>query len=286
MAIAGLWRAQQEAPVSYVGRSKWGDGTDPLFASRDNGRGRGTAITGTDNPLIDEALTEEFAPEMYGYTDDDVASVIWGNGTQTGTADRPDWSQTSNEYAMRAATSQEFPQWGVYENGIPGGTDIRTYNHGEDSTNTPKVTPDEDVAQGWENKVYGSVDNAQTSDQSQYEMQTSMTQRDKTREGSQNSGTANEFDQPIKSRIPGQRVRQWASSDSVRHGEMFPKQQDNVVRAFYNRTGGTGIKGNMQVNELYVSEPLARTAPENPYQGPQVGDDAAGYTAEDMGVYY
>jgi hypothetical protein len=157
-------------------------------------------------------------------------------------------------------------------------------------SNDPKVTPEDDVAQGWLNKDHSYVEDAQTSDVSQYEMNTSMTQRDKTREGSQISGTASEYSAPIHSRITAMKNRVWGASPDLpghlqRHDDMFPKQQDLIVRPFWLRTAGTGDASAMKTNELYVSEPLQRTPPEDAWQGNSVNNSAAssefGYTGED-----
>jgi hypothetical protein len=116
-----------------------------------------------------------------------------------------------------------------------------------------------------------------------------MTQLNKTRAGSQSSGTANEYDAPIKQNIPGMKFKQYVADDSDRHADMFPKQQDAIIRPFWLRTAGTGYREWMESNQLAPPQPLQRTPPPDPYQGSEVGtpdtSGMTGWTDEDVLPY-
>jgi hypothetical protein len=221
---------------------------------------------------------DELQPDGYGYCDEDSTSVLYGYGTETGTADRPNLGDSAN----RGAIPNSFPAPGA---GTPDGTYLRSLDHGAEATFTTKeVQPDGLLNDGYKRK--GAVENAVTSDPSQYEMQTSMTQRDKTREGSQAAGgRANAVRAAIKSRIVGQRVPTY--SGGYRHAEMTPKSQSVVLRPFHYRTAGTGQAEQMTVNEMYVSEPRQRVPISDPYVGTSVNVDSTdgNYSDEDTLPY-
>lgn len=277
MAIAGAWRAAQGDTVAYVGALKQGTGANPIHASRQNGTGRNTAPDGSVTSMDDSLVGED----TYGFCDEDSASALWGYGVQTGTADRPGLNDSPD---VHNAGRQDWPAWGPYEAGRPGGTPIRTINKGATALNTAKSTPRESAADGQQNKLTGDVEDAVTSNASQYEMQTSMRQRDQTRAGSQSSGTANEFNAPIRSRITGQRLK--FNQPQSRHYDMQPREQAPIVRPFFLRTAGTGDQSAMEANAMYQTQPMVRTPPDNADQGPDVEGNSAGYTSEDLGYYY
>lgn len=286
-AIGGLWASknipQSSAPIgTYATYKQQGTGWNPIHAQR-GGPGRNIAPDGTVT-LLDSTLTEEYQPD--GYTQEDGSNVLWGYGTQTGTSDRPPLGDNAADAEHRIST-KDFPTWGPRKGGILGGARIRSINRGGKANVTAKLSPtDENPTQGWLNKEQSYVEDATVSDPSQYVMQTSMTQRDQTRAGSQAaSGRENQYDAPIKSRIPGMRAKFWGGE--MRHGEMLPKSQDQKLRPYSLRTAGTGRRSDMYVNEMYVSEPKTRVVPDNPYPGPEVDTSSsdAGYTAEDMGVW-
>lgn len=269
MAITGTWKAAQRI---QAGPTKWGTGINPVHGAVDN-TGRQIAVTPQQNVISDD-VTEQYDP-VDGYTDEDSASILYGYNDQTGTAERPPVGTEDNRLSANG-----FPSWGKYTSGVPGGTQIRAENKGADITNTAKQTPDEDVAQGWLNKATGKIAAANVSDDSQLYMQTSMTQRNKVRSGSQIAGTASEYDSPIESRVVGQKVKQY--SGEQRHSDMFPRQQDMIIRPFWDRNAGTGYREWLYPNAMYQSEPLYRQAPPDPYQGDTVPSSEYGYSAEDV----
>lgn len=281
MAISGTFR-NTGGDISNVGAGKWGDGIARIHAVR-GGPGRNTT-PGTIPEEIGQVLTDH---ESYGYTDEDWTSNIYGNGVETGTADRPAWGE--GEHGEARTDVEGFPQWGPYRGGAPGGQAIRTIEHGAEATNDMKNLPREPWAEDFDMRGPGSYEAAETSDPSQYEMQTSMVQRMKVRAGSQRSGTASEYDAPIPSRVVGQRIRHYAGG--ARHADMTPKSQDMIIRPFHYRTAGTGDPANMTVNEMYVSEPRQRVPAAEPNQGSEVvgsGEsftDDYGYTGEDYSTW-
>lgn len=282
MALAGTWRAKQSGPVPYVGALKQGTGVNAVHGIR-GGAGRDTAPDGTVIGVPDQFLTE--FDETNGYTTEDECSTLWGYGIETGTASRP--SLDMSDAGFRAASTKNFPWWGRRRTnegrltGIPGGTVIRSEDNGAELSYTTKLDPKRSAAAGKKNKdSYPTPEDSQISDESQYIVQTSMVQRDKTRTGSQMpEGRANTFDAPIKSRIPGPRSP--AISGGYRHVEMEPKSQDAIIRPFWNRTAGTGPSRWMQPNAAYESVPLTRVPPDDPYSGREINGTPGGYLPDD-----
>lgn len=275
MAITGAWKARQSV---QSGALKWGTGYNPVHNIH-GGTGRNIAPHGTENE-IDHALVEQGDPSIT-YTDEDMSSVLFGYGVDTGTADRPGWDRDVN----RADVPNGWPSPGVHSAGRPGGLYIRSLDHGAERTNfaITDAAKTESVSEGWRNKVHDpSPLIPNTSDPSQYEMQTSMTQLHKVRAGSQASGRASEHIQPIASRAPGPRIKVWSDS-FARRWDMTPREQGSTIRPFWNRRAGTGYAEWMAPNEMYVSEPLQRTPPNDPFAGQTIPSaDSFGYVSEDV----
>lgn len=272
MPITGNWKERQSL---YAGASRWGTGINPIHAVRD-GDGRNIAPDGTTT-LVPSELVDPYASDPYLYCDEDSPSTLYGYGTETGTADRPERPAVTEDFRGSAGG---FPSWGRRKGGTPGGQAIRAEDHGAELTYTSKEDFARDAAAGWQNKVTSEVNDAEISDPAQYVMQTSMTQRDKTREGSQASGRASEYFAPIHSRIPGMIEKKY--SGEYRHGDMLPREQTYTPRPFWNRNAGTGDPAWMKVNETATRTPLQRTPPTDPYQGQYVGATDYGYTGEDV----
>lgn len=287
MALIGNWR---DSHSIQAGARKWGTGVNPVHSIATEGpalieakqiyNGPGTEDAGD----VDTSLTESH----YHYDGDeyDGADALWGYGLQTGTETRPGFGIPTQEWRNQ---SGDFPVWGPYEGGIPGGALIRDDDIGATNSNTPKETPDEDVAQGWLNKPHGNPGDSRPSDNSQLIMQTSQVQRYQVRAGSQvPSGRANEFDAPISSRVVGKKIKFW--SGGQRHYDMEPRAQDPIVRKWWARNAGTGLVSNLQTNDAYESVPRVRAVPPDPYQGIPVGvpptaqteSTGFGYQGEDV----
>jgi hypothetical protein len=267
MAITGNYLSSN----AYTGARKWGTGINPVHWLTDPNEGRpgkpihtGTGPNGSPSAQLPENLLDDTVPE-YGYTDEDFSSAIWGYGYDTGTADRPGLGISTED--SRGST-KNFPS--RTQPGPPSGDSIRRLEKGAQRTNDALVTPSETVSEGWRNKTVDSVNNARVSDPSQYEMQTSMTQRDKVREGSQRgAGSASEYTAPIGSYRPtwGMRLKPW--SGKQRHYDMTPRVQDDIPRPFWYRQAGTGYVEWMRANEAfnYQVHPLQRQPVPDPYAG-------------------
>lgn len=276
MAITGNFLES----VGYTGARKWGTGINPVHGvafSLDeptdqkpthtmqgpNSSGLETLPEGLLNP-------QDEAPE-YGYTDEEFASMVWGYGPSTGTSDRPGRDVSTAQ--LRFDTPAQWPGMGNVP-GPTGGAVIRQESHGDFTGSMAKLgDKEETVGEGWVNKETGGVIDATVSDPAQYEMQTSMTQRDKVRAGSQRgSGSASEYEAPIGSWRPtwGVRIKPW--SGGRRHYDMTPRRQDQRIRPFWYRQAGTGYRQWMGANEAYnyQVEPLQRSPVADPYAGQQV----------------
>jgi hypothetical protein len=272
MPITGTWA---DARAYQSGARKWGSGWNPIHAIPDSYGGRSskppTTQTGANGPsvnalnpdLIDHELDRE-----YGYTEEDYSSQVWGYGTQTGTADRPGLSGSPER--TRGAVTKDWPAAGPYKGGLPGGTKIRAQKHGALASVKSKLgDKEETVGEGWVNKVVGTVENPVISDASQYERQTSLQQRDQVRTGTQNpnSGTASEYNAPVPSERPtwGQRIKPW--SGGRRHYDMYPREQNQVIRPFWYRNAGTGYQTWLAANKQRQQVALQRQPVPDPYAG-------------------
>lgn len=271
MAITGAWAERQQA---QAGALQQGTGWNPIHRVR-TGDGRNTAPGGS------EPVTDQLTAETFGYCDEDTSSVLYGYGEETGTADRP----VLGEEDQRGSTPNDFPPWGPYKPGIPGGVVLRSKDHGAELTYTPRDPMLLPAFAGWDNKLTGDVNNAVTSDPSQYEMVTSMVQRDKVRAGTQMpAGRADDHYAPIASRITGMKIKPFMG-DPARHNDMEPREQTFTIRPWWSRNAGTGRVAEMKVNTAYESQPLTRNPPADPYQGPILSGSDSGYTQEDP-VYW
>jgi hypothetical protein len=292
MAITGNLLAS----VGYTGARKWGTGVNPVHATPTEGEPlRSSEVTtatgpnaGDPNKLVPEMLLNPLDenPE-YGYTDEEFSSMVWGYGPSTGTSDRPARDVMSQQF--RGYTTKNWPK--IWQNdpatapggaGPPTGETIRQESHGDYTGSMTKLgDKEETVGEGWINKDVAGVADAVDSDPAQVYMQTSMTQRDKVRAGSQRgAGSASEYDAPIGSWRPtwGMRVKPW--SGGRRHYDMTPRRQDQINRPFWYRAAGTGYRQWMAANEAfnYQVEPLQRQPVADPYAGTRVPDNV--YTDE------
>lgn len=302
MAATGAWARSVLGDQPYASPLKQGTGWNPIHAVR-GGDGRNIAPDGTGTLIEQDLVSENIDTyDSYGYTSEDAFmfnNIEYDESNSLnalGFLDRPDLGGSHNAQA-RAAMPEDYPSWGNVNSlngskqeiplGIPGGTVIRSIEIGAQASTTANVLPDEDVAQGWQNKAHGADADSVDSDPSQIFMQTSEVQRYKTRTGSQISGTASEYDAPIPSRVVGQKLKFWSGGE--RHYDMAPKGQDVVLRPWNYRTAGTGNPANMHPNEMYVSTALQRTPPSDPDQGDVLpisetpdGSSSYGFTTEDQ----
>ena len=284
MAITGNLLAS----VGYTGARKWGTGINPIHGvdfSLDEPTGQKTVQTaqGPNEPgpeTLPEGLLnpQDEAPE-YGYTDEEYASMIWGYGPSTGTSDRPGSDVSTAQ--LRFDVPNNWPSMGNVP-GPPGGAMIRQESHGDFAGSVAKLgDKEETVSEGWVNKETGGVVDSTDSNPSTVYMQTSATQRDKVRAGSQRGGgSASEYDAPIGSWRPtwGVRIKPW--SGGRRHYDMTPRRQDILIRPFWYRSAGTGYRDWMAANEAfnYQVEPMQRSPIPDPYAGSTVPNNV--YTDE------
>lgn len=273
MALTGAWK---DARSVSAGARKWGTGINPVHAER-RGDGRAIAIAGSEP--VTALLTTEYDDD--GWTGEPWAAENHEDIRDVGMFDRPNYGDNP-QHARKSVG--DFPEWGPYAQGIPGGTSIRTHKHGSDDQQTPNQNPTETVSEGWRNKVHGDVEDSVTADIAQVLMQTSAVQRDKVREGSQRSGSQSEYSAPIQSRITGQRIKVY--SGERRHEDMRPKSHSQRLRGFWNRTAGTANPRMLEPNAQVPVTPRTRTVPADPYTGPPVSDAANyGYMDEDQVPY-
>lgn len=273
MAISGNWRNSQQR---QAGALKWGTGINPVHSVEDS-TGRNIATEGTNN-LISVDLIEP-------YMDADFADYEQGHETpqESGTVDHPDLGTPTELFRSHAGN---FPEWGPYVDGIPGGTEIRSEDHGASLGNTPNQTPTETVSEGWLNKQTGEVDVSTVSAVAQIFRQTSGQQLRRARSGSQRGdGSASEFVQPIETRVPGQKVLTFSTGE--RNYDMQPREQLPRIRGWWSRTAGTGYPQWMEANAHQAVQPRTRQIPPEPNTGPPVlAAPDYGYQDEDMNYAY
>jgi len=272
--LKGAW--SREMSVPYSGARVWGTGINRVHYQRGPGpplrtdpiRGRQGEFTPAHQSVPDQLTSRE----LWGYTTEDDAF------TGVDYDDRPGWDQDPPQYRGRTDDYPPVNASGMVKHffrSIMGGA------HRIDQKLADSL-PSETVSEGWLNKPKGELADAKPSSPLQYEMQTSMLQRYQVRnnEASVDRGT----DEPrteIPSRTAGQRLKVY--SGGLRHYDMFPYQQDEIPRAFYYRTAGTGRPADMLVNEQWQILPVQRVPPPDPSLGPDETDVEGeyGYTGED-----
>jgi hypothetical protein len=278
VAITGAWKARQSVEA---GAAKQGTGINRVHWNANGGTGRNTAPGGAQAPLPTE-ITDSYSDEGY------VGEYYCGDGSQaasqTGMADRPPFGTDTEQFR---SSTDDYPEWGEYEAGIPGGTAIRSQNRGADRTVNARATPHGTATAGWQNKATGQVSVSAEPAVAQSFVNTSDVQLRKVRTGSQvaGPGRASEYNAPITQRIPGKIKRVFANFE--RHYDMRPQQQNEVIRPWWNRQAGTIDPALLNPNSMYVSDPITRDVPPDPYTGPTAGQLSAsyGYQDEDMIPY-
>lgn len=286
LPIAGGWAAANANANQYVGALKWGTGINPVHGVYGEGPPIRTTgrMDGPDNPTdplsdIDESLEGE----MYGYTMEDIPSCnYYGMTPPVGTTPNmlrdsnkfghPNWADEPTDpsvTAFRSDPEMEQPLW--------NGTRINSF-------------PTETVSEGWLNKETGNINPAETSDPAQYERQTSMQQVNPP-EGRNNSAAqirdTDDARSSILTRLTGMKIKPW--SQGQRNADMFPYQQDLMLRPFWYRTAGTDNPAKMGPNEMTVVLPVQRDVPPDPYLGPEetaVEANNYGYTPDDFSYIY
>jgi hypothetical protein len=279
LPVTGSWYTRYANEQAYVGASRWGTGSNPIKEVYGEGpplRSTGR-IPGPDSPtpqLSDVPSQVETAFE-YGYTMDDIAAL-----TPQGMP--PGWGSETDEIRNNA---DGYPSW------REDSEDFRLTNHADPrlwSGIALDSFPTESVTEGWLNKETGAVADARTSDPGQYERQTSMQQVNPPDGRNNQAAVTRATDDPrfnILTRLTGQKVKPW--SQGQRNADMFPYQQDLIIRPFWYRIGATGDPDMMDANEMYVSDPIQRDVPPDPDMGPEETNVYTleandGYTTEDL----
>jgi hypothetical protein len=264
MALSGAFMSAQ---AIQSGALKWGTGVNPVHAIQSGTVGRQEPRDEINTvPVVETDAAPAFIDEPY-WQESYEFDVEPESSRQTTTSEIPGWD------LQKDRSTAVYP--------YPGGMDgslIRSQNKGADATNAANVTPDEESMQGWQNKPQSSVEDAIVSAPSQYEVQTSMQQRDATKAGSQRgAGSASEYRAPMQQVITPRRAK--AYSEGRRLQEMFPYQQDEVIRPFWARTAGTAnqplewggtTQEYIEANPMTVTEPATRVSPPDPYQGEEI----------------
>lgn len=287
--LAGQWSRDNIADAGdYVGAMKWGTGVSPIFAQF--GEGPPLGITGRN----DEQVSYKPVPGVllappgleYGYCPEDI---VMGDSDEFMVSDVPSWDELPETRPDRA-DSQRFPPPALMArpNG-PSGNYFRTIHQPGmlEAATEPSSYPTETVSEGWDNKLAGEVLDAVVSAPTQYERQTSMQQvnppQGRNNQAAQDRGT-DDARANIMTRLTGMKIKPW--SEGQRLEDMFPFQQDLILRPFWYRNAATGRVEEMIPNEYQETMPIQRNPPPEPDYGPNEssGSDIPnyGYTPEDV----
>jgi hypothetical protein len=281
--ISGNWASVHANAADYTGAKRWGTGVSDLYAAV--GAGVPLRMTGRNPAPIDyREVPEALLPgEFYGYTMEDLPP---------GTDDEfmigvPPWTDRT-EVTRGDAGKFPPPTWQARPNG-PSGTWLRTIKQVGmlKAAHDPTAYPTETVTEGWEHKQHGEINDAVVSADAQYTRQTSMQQVDPPA-GRNNAlaverGTDDDRHN-IMTRLTGMKVKPWSEGERLQ--DMFPYQQDLILRPWWWRRAGVGREADMLTNEFQSTLPVTRNPPPEPYYGPpeSSGSDTGdyGYTPEDV----
>jgi hypothetical protein len=265
----------------YADRRVWGTGINPIhqFYGSDQLRVPGRQNEGPVRQKPASAIPGfvETAPP-WGYSHEDV--VAGYTNTYLFYDGRPPIGTDSPQWRGQDVSQPPVDATGAIKNffrGLWGGAHRTTEK-------TANQIPVETVSEGWLNKPKGTPADSKPADQSQVFIQTSQVQRYKTRnnQAAQMRDT-DDARSDIQSRVVGQKLKVYSGQE--RHYDMFPYQQRDILRPFWFRRAGTGPQYWLAPNEMYLSEPIQRTPPPDPYLGPpETAIEAPdyGYTSEDQ----
>lgn len=251
--MAGLpsWR-QQAGDKSYAGARKWGTGINPIHGEYQGYEGRNLALPAD---IAESTGLETEVPEDYGFMTED--HIPYTDVDFSFMNEHPSLGQPTGR-----GTSRGFPAWGNGAYPIPQGTAMRGRKRGMNYREThPQEIPTGEAGEGWTNKLTTYVLDSRTSDPEQLYVQTSERQRDgimdNTRATTRGTDAARS---EIATRLPGMRLKTYTNQQRL--DDMTPYGQDQqYIRPFFSREAGTGPVQDMLVNDMYVSEPIARTIP-------------------------
>ena len=264
----------------------WGTGINPVHYYYGSPADRLAEINlreGEKTPPYASVPEVLIAPELWGYTPEDSAY------TGVEYDDRPRWDNVPEREKVRSMTPDGFPSWasnGGYRDRWRAKRQGAFRWYADNFVNKPSET----VSEGWLNKPssgmgMGTPADAKPSDPSQYEMQTSMEQRYRTRDN--NASVERGTDEPratIDSRVVPAKIKVYSTGE--RAYDMEPREQDaEMARPFWYRTAGIGPDEYMESNEVNYRQAVDRTPPPDPYIGVQDTDQSQlsfGYTGEDQ----
>jgi hypothetical protein len=288
MAIAGAWAAGAITPSEYAGATRWGTGINPIHAVRDPGS-RETGIKENLLPLGDGGTVvmpdELLGAEQWGYSSEDAAAFP-GEDYRYLVDDHPNWGDSTVGRSDRDGDimvegrhpqPEGWPSWGAHGTGYPdfqlagypGGENLRAFSDGIDVEHLHAIAvPTPGWRGGWLNKAHGAVQEAETSDPSQYEMQTSMNQLHRSRDN--NRAVTRATDDPrsvIETRLTGMKVRHWAKSSGMGGGpatpDMTPVTQNLPYRPWFFRSGAMPPPPDTTYGTMTAFDPIARTLPDD-----------------------
>jgi hypothetical protein len=279
----GAWAARYAQP--YTGASVWGTGVNAVHGMYGSPADRLLPL----NPREGEAVPAPDRTEPgTGRPDTTPDTVYWGynpeqipslSGEYIYYDDRPSVGTNTENSKNRSSTAGHPPANAVGRVKAA----FRAAMEGAHRVNQKLVDgyPSETVSEGWLNKATGETAISEPSDPSQIFMQTSETQRFRTRTNA--NAQLRQTDVPrasIDSRVEGMIVKVYSTGE--RSYDMEPREQDSIPRPFYYRTAGTGDATYMLPNEMYEVSPIQRVPPPDPDLGSDETDLQYGYTPEDQ----
>lgn len=291
--ISGQWARSRT--VAYVGASKWGTGIDPVHAEYGSDPSRvygriGNVPDITPPFYASPDFIETHAP--WGYQPEDLAGLdVFANPDVAIDGTRyvnDDWPRVGDD---TGETRAYVPRESSHPWQSPGSVITRLRSVWGGAYSTPRKQsneiPTETVSEGWENKPKGSPADSEPADDSQVFIQTSEKQRYETRVNNAAVNRAtDDARSSIPSRVVGQKLKVYSGQE--RHYDMYPFQQDDIIRPFWYRTAATGPEEYLDSNEMFVATPLSRTPPPDAAVGEadiDISLGTYGYTDEDAGYY-
>lgn len=274
---SGAWQRRNAVP--YSGAQVWGTGYNPVHEFYGSPNVRMDEIHGRAGDII---APRGSVPEVL--VGENLWDQTWNDSVDTGAVDydgRPTWNEQPYQYR---GDSDEHPPVGsprIVKELFRGMKD-GAHRYRQKLVDS---LPTETVSEGWLNKAKGTEDAAKVSSPAQYEMQTSMQQRVRSRNNRNAVDRATDAERTdIPSRQVGQKLKVYSGGE--RHYDMFPRQIDDIPRPFYYRTAGTGPDYYLEANEQYRIFPMQRVPPPDPNPGPYETDlndpTVYGYTPEDV----
>lgn len=316
MTYSGAWRAANVTPLDYAGAAKWGTGVNPIHAVPE-GIPRGDiklplGQTGTGGAAPEVVL----GPIEWGYQAED-AQFYTGEDYRYLREDHPNLGDNTGARPDRDGQIMEvgaypqpegWPSWGPANldgtsddfplTGPPAGAGVRSYSDQlEIERGRLIAVPTPGYTGGWQSKLHGNVNEARTSDPSQYEIATGLRQTVSQLDNNRAVTRATDAPRsPMHNRLTGVKVKSYAKSLGMGGGpgtpDMYPQQQDGVPkRPFFYRTGATPPAEPHTWNEITYFDPVMRVVPDDPgalvttQSNAGSGGPDYGYTSEEGSWY-